>query len=106
MENVKTRSFLWNYLRSSALIRRGFHFYTKGRPLPHFFVRLDGTFESYLKKFSAKTRENRLREIRRLRERGQLNLLKVSQASESMPSWRLPTRSPKGLGSLGALVGA
>jgi hypothetical protein len=81
MENVKTRSFLWNYLRSSALIRRGFHLYTKRRPFPHLFIHLEGTFESYLKKFSAKTRKNRLREIRRLRERGQLNLLKVSQAS-------------------------
>lgn len=82
MENVKIGSFLWNYLRSSALVRRGFCFYTKGGPLPHLLIRLDGTFESYLRKFSAKARKNRLREIRRLRERGQVNLLRVSQASE------------------------
>jgi hypothetical protein len=82
MDNVKIRSFLWNYLRSSALIRRGFRFYTKRKPIPHLLIRLDGTFESYLKRFSAKARKNRLREIRRLRERGQVNLLRVSQASE------------------------
>jgi hypothetical protein len=34
MQNVKTGSFLWNYLQSSALIRRRFRFYTKRGPLP------------------------------------------------------------------------
>jgi hypothetical protein len=82
MENVKTGSFLWNYLRGSAPIRRGFRFYSKRGPLPHSLIRLGGTFESYMKKFSAKTRKNRLREIRTLRERGQVNLLRVSQVSE------------------------
>lgn len=82
MENVKTGSFLWNYLLSSALIRRRFRFYTKTGPLPHLLIRLDGTFESYINRFSAKTRKNRLREIRMLRERGQVNLLRVTQASE------------------------
>lgn len=82
MENVKTESLFWSYLRSSTLIRRRFRFYTKRGPLPHSLIRLDGTFESYMKKFSAKTRKNRLREIRTLRERGVLNLRRVSQPSE------------------------
>ena len=82
MENVKIGSFLWNDLRHSALIRRGFRVHTKGKPFPHLLIRLDGTFESYLKRFSPKARKNRLREIRRLRERGQVNLLRASQASE------------------------
>jgi hypothetical protein len=82
MENVNTNSFLWNYLRSSMIIRQGFRFYTKRGELPHFLIRLDGTFEGYIKKFSAQTRKNRLREIRRLRERGQVNLLRVSRPSE------------------------
>jgi len=82
MENVTTSSFLWNYLQSSAIIRREFCLYTKKGPLPHSLVRLDGTFENYLKRFSAKGRKNRLREIRLLRERGQVNLLRVSQPSE------------------------
>jgi hypothetical protein len=82
LENVKVGSFLSRYLRSSDLIRREFRFYTKRGPLLHSLVRLDGTFESYIKKFSAKARKNRLREIRMLRERGQLNLMQVSRASE------------------------
>jgi hypothetical protein len=82
MENVKVGSFLSHYLRSSDLIRGEFRFYTKRGPLPHSLIRLDGTFESYIKRFSAKARKNRLREIRMLRERGQLNLMQVSQASE------------------------
>ena len=82
MQNVKTGSFLWDYLQNSALIRRRFRFYTKTGPLPHLSIRLEGTFESYMKRFSAKIRKNRLREIRTLRERGQVNLLRVTQPSE------------------------
>jgi hypothetical protein len=82
MENVKTESFFGNYLRSSELVRRQFRFYTARGPLPHSLIRLGGTFESYMNKFSAKTRKNRLREIRTLRERGRVNLLRVSQAAD------------------------
>jgi hypothetical protein len=82
MESVKTGSLLWNYLKSSALIRRRFRFYTTRGPLPHSLIRLDGTFESYMKKFSAKTRKNRLREIRTLQRRGPVKLLRVSHVSE------------------------
>ena len=82
MQNVKTSSFLWSYLRSSAVIQREFRFYTKREPLPHLLIRLEGTFESYIKKFPAKMRKNRLREIRMLREHGQVNLLRVTQPSE------------------------
>ena len=35
-----------------------------------------------MKKFSARTRKNRLREIKTLRDRGQVDLLRVSQPSE------------------------
>jgi hypothetical protein len=80
--NVNTRCFFWNYLQSSSIVRRKFRFHTKKGPLPHSLVRLDGTFESYLKRFSAKARKNRLREIKLLRERAQVNLMRVSQPSE------------------------
>jgi hypothetical protein len=82
MENVKTSSFLWKYLRSSPLMRREFQFYSKSGPLPHCLTRLNGTFESYIKKFSAKTRKNRFRELRTLRERGEVTLVRVSESSE------------------------
>jgi hypothetical protein len=82
MGNVNTRSFLWNYLQSSSIVRREFRFHTKKWPSPHSLIRLDGTFESYMKRFSAKARKNRFREIKLLRERGQVSLRRVSQPSE------------------------
>ena len=82
VSSVRTESFFWNYLHNSTLIRRWFRFYSRNGPLPHLLIRLDGTFESYMKKFSAKTRKNRFREIRLLRERGDVQLMRVSKASE------------------------
>lgn len=82
MENVKTKSVLWNYLRSSTLIRGGLRFYTKRGALPHPLIRLEGTFESYMKRLSPKTRKNRLREIKMLQKRCQVTLVRVTQASE------------------------
>src|SRR5258708_19964913 len=63
-------------------MRGGFQVYRRNGSLPHLLIRLDGTFESYMKKFSAKTRKNRFREIRLLRERGDVQLMRVSKASE------------------------
>jgi hypothetical protein len=82
VNNVRTESFFWNYLHNSTLIRRWFQFYSRKGSLPHLLIRLDGTFESYMKKFSAKTRKNRFREIRLLRERGDVQLMRVTKASE------------------------
>ena len=82
MENVNAKSFLWQYLQGSAVVRREFCFYIRKRPLSHFLIRLEGTFENYMKRFTAKTRKNRFREIRLLLERGPLHLVTVSQPSE------------------------
>ena len=82
VNNVKTDSFFWDYLQNSTLIRRSFQFYNRNGSLPHQLIRLNGTFESYMKKFSAKTRKNRFREIRLLRERGNVQLMRVTKASE------------------------
>jgi ribosomal protein S18 acetylase RimI-like enzyme len=82
MSHVKTESFLWNYLRTSPLIREWFWCYSRTAPLPHLLIRLDGTFEGYMQKFSAKIRWTRLREIKQLRERGEVQLIRVTEASE------------------------
>ena len=82
VRNVRTESFFWNYLHNSTLIRKGFQFYSRNVPLRHMLIRLDGTFESYMRKFSAKTRKNRYRELRLLRERGDVQLMRVTEASE------------------------
>jgi hypothetical protein len=82
MTHVRTDSFLWNYLRSSPLIHKNFWYYSRTAPLPHQLIRLDGTFESYMQKFPAKKRQNWRRTIRLLRERGEIQLTRVTEASE------------------------
>jgi hypothetical protein len=56
---LKTESFAWNYLRYSPLIRKLFWYQIPRQPSPRLLIRLDGTFESYKKTLSAKTRKNR-----------------------------------------------
>jgi len=82
VNNVRTDSFFWNYLQNSPLIHRWFQFYRRNEPSPHLLIRLEGTFEDYMKKFTAKTRKNRFREIRLLQERGNVRLMRVTKASE------------------------
>jgi hypothetical protein len=82
VNNIRTDSFFWKYLHSSPLIDRSFKFYRRKEPAPHLLIRLEGTFENYMKKFTAKTRKNRFREIRLLEEHGSLQLTRVTRASE------------------------
>jgi len=82
VSNVRTDSFFWNYLLNSPLIGGWFKFYQRKGPLPHLFIRLEGSFDNYMKKFTAKTRKNRFREIRLLQECGNVQLQRVTQASE------------------------
>jgi hypothetical protein len=82
MNHVRPDSFFWGYLRNSPLVRRSFSFYCRRGTLPHLLIRLDGTFENYMAKFSAQTRKNRLRELKILRRRGEVQLVRVSSVSE------------------------
>ena len=82
VENVRTDSFFWGYLRNSALIRRSFRFYNRNQPVPHQLIRLEGSFETYMQKFTSKTRKNRFRELRLLQERGDVQLVRVTKESE------------------------
>ena len=82
LSHVKTASFLWSYLHSSPLVRKFFSFYTPSGPLPHPSIRLNGSFADYMNKFSSKARKNRLREIKKLRARGDMQLIRVTKASE------------------------
>jgi hypothetical protein len=79
---IRTDSFFWKYLQSSPLIERLFKFYRRTEPTPHLLIRLEGTFENYMNKFTAKTRKNRFREIRLLEKYGSLQLTGVTRASE------------------------
>lgn len=82
MNYVRTDSFLWNYLHSSSFVQKSFRYFSKRGPEPHLLARLDGSFESYMQKFSAKTRKNRLREIKKLTDRGDMKFIRVSEESE------------------------
>ncbi len=81
MNYVKADSFLWNYLHTSPLIQRSLRFYSKRGPEPHLLARLKGSFETYMQKFSARSRRNRLHEIKRLRERGNVELVRATRES-------------------------
>jgi hypothetical protein len=82
LESIGPESSLCRYLQTSPLVRRSFSLYSKLGPSPHLLIRLNGTFSDYLKRLSAKTRKNRLREIRILRELGTLRLIRVTEASQ------------------------
>jgi hypothetical protein len=82
LSHVKTASFFWSYLQRSPFIRKSFCFYTQSGPLPHSLIHLTGSFADYMNKFSPKARKNRLREIKRLRACGDLQVIRVTKESE------------------------
>ena len=82
MNYVKEDSFFCHYLHTSPLIRKSFRYFSKRGPEPHLLAGLSGSFENYMQKFSAKTRKNRLREIKKLKDRGDMKVIRVTQESE------------------------
>jgi hypothetical protein len=67
LDGIPVDSFLWKYLQESKIIRSGFLAYQPEPAKPHLLLRLTGTFEDYMGKFSAKHRKNINREIKRLK---------------------------------------
>lgn len=82
LDSIKPQTLLWQYLQSSPLIQRSFRCYSQRGPVPHWLIRLDGSFSNYMKQLPPKTRKNRLREIKILRELGDVKLIRVTEASE------------------------
>jgi hypothetical protein len=82
LSHVRTASFFWTYLQSSPLIQKFFSFHTESGPLPHPLIHINGSFVGYMNKFSPKARYNRLREIKRLRACGDMQLIRVTMESE------------------------
>lgn len=82
LQSVRLGTSLWRYLRTSPLVQHSFHFYSQRGPLPHWLIRLTGTFSDYTKQLSAKTRKNRLRELRILRNSGEVKLVRITESSE------------------------
>jgi hypothetical protein len=82
LDSVRPDTLLWRYLQDNPLIQKSFRFYSYEGPLPHQLIRLSGSFGDYLQRLSSKTRKNRLREIKILRELGEVKLVRVTEASE------------------------
>jgi hypothetical protein len=81
---VETNAPLWRYLTTSPELARDFFVYVPYGPRQCHSLRLPGTFEEYLKQFSAKKRHNINRQIRLLREHGngELKLRRIDSAAE------------------------
>jgi hypothetical protein len=82
LQYVQVGSFLWEYLHNSPLVKKSFRLYSPRGVTPHPLIRISGSFNDYLKKFSAKSRKNRLREIKTLREHGEVRLVRVVRPEE------------------------
>lgn len=78
---VRADSFFWNYLHNSTLIQRNFVFYSQHGLRPHPIIRINGSFQEYLKGLSRSTRENFTRKLRKLRETGTVELVKITDAT-------------------------
>ena len=82
LQSVRPDTALWRYLRNSPRIRKFFRFYSQHGPLPHWLIRVTGSFNDYTRQLSSKTRKNRFREIKLLRKLGEVKLIRVTEASE------------------------
>jgi ribosomal protein S18 acetylase RimI-like enzyme len=82
LEAVRPETVLWRHLRASPVIQKFFRFYSPEGPIPHWLIRLSGSFNDYMKRFSPKTRKNRHRELKLLRTQGEVRLVRVTEASK------------------------
>jgi len=85
LEEVPVDSFLWRYLQSSELPAKVSK-YQPEAPSSHPLLRLEGSFEQYMGKFSSKHRKNLLREVKKIRE-GSLGAMQFTrfQSREEVP---------------------
>jgi CelD/BcsL family acetyltransferase involved in cellulose biosynthesis len=85
LEDVPIDSYLWGYLHRSPLIRSSFLTYEPDRPSPRLLIRVEGTFDEYMGKFSGKHRKNLLREVKKLREGalGEMRLVRFESPGDA-----------------------
>ncbi len=80
IECLRSDSFLRRYLLSSQLIKRSFHLYRSRGPALRHVVKPVGSFAEYMQKFSASTRWHRLKEVKKLRAKGEVQLVRITSA--------------------------
>lgn len=82
LKSVRPGTTLWRYLQRSPLLQNSFRFYSQRGPRPHWLIRLNGSFNDFTKQLSAKTRKNRIREVKLLRKIGEVELVRITKSSE------------------------
>lgn len=84
LEEIPVDSFFWKYLHTSKLIRDSFLVYQPDAVSPHPLLRVEGTFEQYMGKFSSKHRNTLQRKVKKLRENssGEMRLVRHELPSE------------------------
>ena len=84
MEEIPVDSFFWKYLHTSKLIRSSFLVYQPDAASPHPILRVEGTFEQYMGKFSSKHRNTLQRKVKKLREssQGEMRLVRYELPTE------------------------
>ena len=68
LEEVPVDSYLWRYVHENDLVRRHFLLYQPDPAAPRLSLRLEESFDHYLRKFSAKHRGELSRRVKKLRE--------------------------------------
>ena len=66
--DIPIRSYFWDYLQQSEVIRKHFLAYQPEPPSPHLILRFGRSFDEYMAKFSSKHRNSLRREVRKIRE--------------------------------------
>jgi hypothetical protein len=84
LEEIPVDSFQWKYLHTSKLIHDSFLVYQPDAASPHPILRIEGTFEQYMGKFSSKHRNTLQRKVKKLREGplGEMRLVRYESAAE------------------------
>jgi hypothetical protein len=68
LEDVAVDSALWNFVETNPIVRRSFSRYVPDAPSPRVLLRLGGSFEEYLGKFSSKHRQTLKRKVRKFQD--------------------------------------
>lgn len=81
-EYIRPDSFLWTYIHSSRQAEKSFQRYSQYGPLPHPYVRVVGTFDEYMQYFPSKLRTERNRKLKKLRDQGDVELVRITSPSQ------------------------
>ncbi len=84
LEDIPVDSFLWKFVCADSTTARFFSRYHATDPKPRVFLRLEGTFDDYMDKFSGKHRKNLKRSIRLFEEQapGQIRSVRITQPED------------------------